>query len=137
MQLYSSTQISSIVMELKFPKVRILVSVFNSIENMSFCFANKTYKDYQLLAIGVQPNIHNFQIWVEGACKRYLLQRNFHSSTQKFMNFHQMGCGERINNWWSHFVQEWMQMHYIDYSTILQRFLNHKLFEFGTGVLWL
>jgi hypothetical protein len=46
MQLYSSTQISLIITELKFPKVRLLVNVINSIENMSFCFAKKTYKEY-------------------------------------------------------------------------------------------
>jgi hypothetical protein len=39
-----------------------LVSVLNSTKKVSFCFARRSCKEDQLLAIGVQPNCHNFQI---------------------------------------------------------------------------
>jgi hypothetical protein len=39
-----------------------LVSVLNSTKKVSFCFAKRSCKEDQLLAIGVQPNCHNFQI---------------------------------------------------------------------------
>jgi len=62
-------------MELKFPKVG-LVSVLNSTKKVSFCFAKRCKED-QLLAIGVQPNCHNFQISPEGACKGSLAAKEF------------------------------------------------------------
>jgi hypothetical protein len=62
MQLYSSTQIFSIIMELKFPKVRVLVSVFNSIENMSFFFLQRRpTKNTNYLQLECNPTIIIFK----------------------------------------------------------------------------
>jgi hypothetical protein len=50
------------------------------------------------------------------------------------MSFHQMGCGERIRSWWSHFVQEWVQTRNREYSVAVQTVPDHKVLELGVVI---
>jgi hypothetical protein len=44
------------------------------------------------------PTAITFKFEQKVLAKDLWLQRNLHSSTEKFMSFHEMGCGERIRS---------------------------------------
>jgi hypothetical protein len=55
-------------------------------------------KKTSCLQLECNPTAITFQFEEKVLAKDLWLQRNLHSSTEKFMSFHQMGCGERIRS---------------------------------------
>jgi hypothetical protein len=55
-------------------------------------------KKTNCLQLECNPTATTFNFEQEMLAKDLPLQRNLHSSAEKFMSFHRMGCGERIRS---------------------------------------
>jgi len=63
-----------------------------------FVLKREGAKKTSCLQLDCNPTAITFKFEQKVLAKDLWLQRNLHSSTEKFMSFHQMGCGERISS---------------------------------------